>query len=182
MDASLNITNGRNYLPDPTSTNTYEPDLCYLNLPNKVFCHSMEISIVVFLMFGFLFLYQIIFVWKKCYGYHIRSDSRLQIMMLALIYCMGKLNIRFNPLLLVYIFHQLTSGSVKIFLSIALGYLHYQLCAFTFIFYFKKIMNILPQIKHKWTNRLLYLHAVNSTILLLLGIVLFANTVTASSD
>lgn len=60
-------------------------------------------------------------------------------------------------------------GKIKVIFSISLSFLHYQICALTFILYFNKIMGILPTVKDKFTKRLKWMHFINSFILLVIG-------------
>jgi len=50
----------------------------------------MELAILAFMVIGAMFLYQIVVVWIKNYGYSLRSEMRLWIMIIGLVYCMCK--------------------------------------------------------------------------------------------
>ena len=50
----------------------------------------MELAIFLFLVTAALFVYQIVAVWMRCYGYSLRSEMRLWIMIMCVVYCLCK--------------------------------------------------------------------------------------------
>ena len=151
------------YLPADTNQSESYP-LCYLDIKNRQFCYSIEIALAMFFIAALIFAYQIWFVWIRCYHYSFKTERRVQIMSLGLLYCV------------LHTFHQFLHYYLFELVAVILGFLRYQLCAQTVIHYYHKIMNILPEIKDKWTTRLKVMHYSVSFALIVNSIVIFYQT------
>ena len=88
----------------------------------------------MFVVVAILFAYQISFVWKDCYQYTFCNEPRVRILYAGILYCLGNFTLYFF------------TGFTKVFLGIVLGFMEYQILAFTFLIYFHKITSILLQI------------------------------------
>lgn len=106
------------------------------------FCYTQQISIVLIFMVLGAFLYQIVLVWMISYQYQIKYERRLQIMIMCAAYCIFSI--------LYYFIHSLA----RLYLTMIIALIHYQICAFTFLYYTNKIMGILPDIKKQMTKTL----------------------------
>ena len=148
----LNLTDGHGFQPYIHVEERLP--MCYLNINNQVFCYSMETAQFLFLVVGLLFAYQILFVWKNCFQYTIYNESRVRLMWAGILYCLGNF--------ILYFF----TGFTKVFLGIVLGFMEYQILAFTFLIYFHKITSILLQIQKKWTRYLYYAHGFATVVML----------------
>lgn len=73
--------------------------------------------------------------------------------------------------ILYYFIHSLA----RLYLTIIIAIVHYQICAFTFLYYTNKIMSILPEIKKKMTKTLKCAHIFQSMLLSIIAIVMLVN-------
>ena len=151
------------FLPAETNVPNEYP-MCYLDIKSVQFCYAIEIAICMFIAAAILFIYQIWYVWMRSYHYSFKTEKRLQIMSLGLLYC------------ILHTAHQTFHYYWFSFVTVTLGFLRYQLCAQTFIHYHHKIMNILPEIRDKWTKRLKVMHYLISFSLVVNCCVIFFQT------
>ena len=128
--------------------------MCFVHLESSYLCIPYISALCIKLLLLFLFLYQIIFVWKRRYKYSFKQETRMQIMALCVVYC------------LIDMCSDFINIKVTATVEIILGYLHFQICGITFTFYLKKILMILPYIATKWRNILTGFHLFNSMVLM----------------
>ena len=89
------------------------------------------------------------------YRYSVFHERRIHLMIGCTLYC-----------ILEIVYHvDYSDSNKKLYLLVFICFIHYQILAYTFIYYFQKIMKILPQIASKWTCILNTAHYTQSLIL-----------------
>ena len=97
-------------------------------------CIAYELGSLVQLILCLLFLYQVVYVWKCLYKYSFRSDMRLWVLVMCIVY------------LLLDVLKYFMKKRFKVPTAAFLDYLRYQIIAICFLYYYHKILNILPTI------------------------------------
>jgi hypothetical protein len=133
------------------------PFCFFTGMVNTDLCITIELSICMILTTGILFAYQVVYVWVYLYKVGIVRERRVQMMILGAVYCGISASYYFNH------------GESRVYLWISLAYMHFQICGLTVLYFFDRVMQILPEVKLRWTRWLYVLHVSNSIVLFGLG-------------
>ena len=132
---------------------------CFLSLKADVHCITYILAEFFIAVVCLLFVYQIA-LWIHVYKYSFR-DPRIHVMLACALYLVLDFISSFGTL------------SSMAYSEAILSMFHYQIFASTFLYYYRKVMKIIPQLKAQWNFSLISMHILISFVLCVLLAMIF---------
>ena len=132
---------------------------CFLSLKADVHCITYILAEFFIAVVCLLFVYQIA-LWIHVYKYSFRAP-RIHVMLACALYLVLDFISSFGTL------------SSMAYSEAILSMFHYQIFASTFLYYYRKVMKIIPQLKAQWNFSLISMHILISFVLCVLLAMIF---------